>query len=647
MNSKDSTESLPIDENIYDDDENEDNLKKIADVNLYAILNINSDASEEDLKNAYKRSVLLFHPDKHKDSNKINAESKFQKIQYAYDILSDSGKRYIYDLYGHEGISTSWEIGTKFKTKEELREEFERKKRIEKRDEMNNLIKSKGHVNLRVNASSLFAPYDFSEVKFVNNIGYIRKASTLKEENYFLDIYHRLKNVTFKTVTVGHFWEAKLNDKTDLTIGGSAGSGNVSASRSFSTSLRHVHSPLLWGEVSTSVGSDSSVSVKVVRNFSEDSFATVSAATNTTTIPPVLNFTIGRRLSKTFTGYIRYSTGEFSFLGWGNEYVEGSNSSTAIGIVRTIENGATVSANLQAGIISSSVTTSISRNFEELLFFGKNIRLKADFYISTNKANISALGIGVGADKRVGNYGKIGFSVDTSILGITLRLRFIRQGQKLSLPIFLTQDLDLKVALYALIFPIGSLITLDHWILRPARLKRRQEEIKNLKVKNAEELAKRKQEALEAIELMRDSAQRKVEQESSKNGLIIVSAQYGLLSEKSSSTQDLFSMNYIKTKFNHLFNNNISEAETSGLGKSTNSLLEEASKDSSSEFVQDVTIVLQSLVQQSQFHLMGGVSKSNLIGFYDPCFWEKNKKLRILYRFKGKLHEVEVNDLEK
>jgi DnaJ family protein C protein 11 len=57
----------------------------------------------------------------------------------------------------------------------------------------------------------------------------------------------------------------------------------------------------------------------------------------------------------------------------------------------------------------------------------------------------------------------------------------------------------------------------------------------------------------------------------------------------------------------------------------------------------DVTIAVQSLVTNSQLHISGGHSKSNLIGFYDPCYGEK-KHLRIIYQFQGRLHEVTVGD---
>jgi len=62
--------------------------------NYYDILNINKDASYDDIKKAYYKLALKYHPDKNKDSD---AEEKFKEISEAYEILSDNNKRLSYD----------------------------------------------------------------------------------------------------------------------------------------------------------------------------------------------------------------------------------------------------------------------------------------------------------------------------------------------------------------------------------------------------------------------------------------------------------------------------------------------------------------------------------------------------------------------
>ncbi|EEF42214.1 dnaJ homolog subfamily B member 1 [Ricinus communis] len=78
-------------------------------VDYYNILKVNRKAADDDLKRAYKRLAMKWHPDKN-PLNKKEAEAKFKQISEAYDVLSDPQKRQIYDLYGEEGLK-SFEFG--------------------------------------------------------------------------------------------------------------------------------------------------------------------------------------------------------------------------------------------------------------------------------------------------------------------------------------------------------------------------------------------------------------------------------------------------------------------------------------------------------------------------------------------------------
>ncbi|KAL2545198.1 DNAJ heat shock family protein [Forsythia ovata] len=73
-------------------------------VDYYNILKVNRNASDDDLKKAYRRLAMIWHPDK--NANKLEAEAKFKQISEAYDVLSDQEKRQIYDLYGEEGLKS-------------------------------------------------------------------------------------------------------------------------------------------------------------------------------------------------------------------------------------------------------------------------------------------------------------------------------------------------------------------------------------------------------------------------------------------------------------------------------------------------------------------------------------------------------------
>ncbi|CAN6583577.1 unnamed protein product [Malus baccata var. baccata] len=72
-------------------------------VDYYNVLKVNRNAGEDDLKKGYRRLAMKWHPDKN-PNNKKEAEAKFKQISEAYEVLSDSQKRAIYDQYGEEGL---------------------------------------------------------------------------------------------------------------------------------------------------------------------------------------------------------------------------------------------------------------------------------------------------------------------------------------------------------------------------------------------------------------------------------------------------------------------------------------------------------------------------------------------------------------
>uniref|UniRef100_A0AAX7UF07 DnaJ homolog subfamily C member 11 n=1 Tax=Astatotilapia calliptera TaxID=8154 RepID=A0AAX7UF07_ASTCA len=118
---------------------------------------------------------------------------------------------------------------------------------------------------------------------------------------------------------------------------------------------------------------------------------------------------------------------------------------------------------------------------------------------------------------------------------------------------------------------------------------------------SATDIAKKKQEAESAVLLMQESVRRIIEAEESKMGLIILNAWYGTFVSDTSQKQE-------KAK------------------------------------VIDVTVPLQCLVKDSKL-ILTEASKSGLPGFYDPCVGEE-KSLKLLYQFRGVLHQVISADTE-
>lgn len=192
--------------------------------------------------------------------------------------------------------------------------------------------------------------------------------------------------------------------------------------------------------------------------------------------------------------------------------------------------------------------------------------------------------------------------------GIQLRLTVNRLGQKLAFPILLSADLNPYVAFCTTVLPASAYAALYHFYILPRKHERIKNRIHELRVEHADYIAAKRQEAGDAVLLMERSVQTRTEAERQRDGLVILSASYGLA-----------------TAF-------------------TPRGLREIETEDGYTAVIDVTIPVQALVQNSRLVIPAGRAKHNLLGFYDPCIGE-NKKLRIRYLFRGRLHEITVDDV--
>ncbi|XP_072183855.1 dnaJ homolog subfamily B member 6 isoform X1 [Excalfactoria chinensis] len=102
-------------------------------VDYYEVLGVQKHASAEDIKKAYRKLALKWHPDKNPE-NKEEAEQQFKQVAEAYEVLSDAKKRDIYDRYGKEGlingggggshIDNPFEFGFTFRNPNDVFREF-------------------------------------------------------------------------------------------------------------------------------------------------------------------------------------------------------------------------------------------------------------------------------------------------------------------------------------------------------------------------------------------------------------------------------------------------------------------------------------------------------------------------------------------
>ncbi|MDP3037257.1 MAG: DnaJ domain-containing protein, partial [Rhodocyclaceae bacterium] len=75
----------------------------------YEVLGVNRDASDDEIKKAYRRLAMKHHPDRNPDNPK--SEDRFKEAKEAYEILSEPKKRQAYDQFGHAGVDQQAGMG--------------------------------------------------------------------------------------------------------------------------------------------------------------------------------------------------------------------------------------------------------------------------------------------------------------------------------------------------------------------------------------------------------------------------------------------------------------------------------------------------------------------------------------------------------
>ncbi len=76
---------------------------------FYEVLGVAKNASDDDMRKAYRKLAMKYHPDRNPDSKE--AEDKFKEAKEAYEMLSDAEKRAAYDRFGHAGVDPNAAAG--------------------------------------------------------------------------------------------------------------------------------------------------------------------------------------------------------------------------------------------------------------------------------------------------------------------------------------------------------------------------------------------------------------------------------------------------------------------------------------------------------------------------------------------------------
>ncbi|KAI5602246.1 hypothetical protein BDE02_01G143800 [Populus trichocarpa] len=434
---------------------------------LYALLQVSPEATDEDIRKAYRHWAQVYHPDKYQDFHMQQiATENFQRICQAYEILSDEYKRQIYDIYGMEGINSGLELGPKLDKVEELKAELERLRKRKEEEKMLAHFRPSGTI-----LSHLSLP------QFLDGDGIMRGMAMSSEV------------------------QSQLSKRTAIAIGGNLEVNENSGGGAASTVLRHQLSPVSSIEFIASAGLRALIGVQTTRNLSLHSTATIAIAKSLRDGSINLSNTWTRQLSETANGNI--------------QLLLGPESSIAVGWQKKHEK-MSASGELKIGTSSFAASAHYTHRFSS-----KSHGRIAGRFGSTN------LEVEVGGGRKLSNFSTVRMLYTIGIQGIFWKFELHRGGQKLIIPMLLSRHLNPVFATGAFVIPTSLYFLLKKFVVKPYYLQREKQKTLENKERNSAQVQEARAAAEKAQQLLKIVANRKISRHLETNELVITKAVYG------------------------------------------------------------------------------------------------------------------------
>ncbi|XP_068632767.1 dnaJ homolog subfamily C member 11 [Battus philenor] len=460
--------------------------------NYYQLLNVSKTASTEEINSAYRRFSRMFHPDKHStDPTKQKwAEQIFNKVKKAYEVLSDSHKRAIYDTLGKRGLEVDgWEVIFRTRTPKEIREEYERLKREREERRLQQSANPRGTITLSVNATDMFMKY-YDEYEI------------LEDATIF-------PNIELSGMTIQQSIDVPVTLRNTMTLTGNISTQNGIGTGSVNASNRYLNSERGWTEVETGIGDGPLLGFKVFRTLSRLMFLNCGTVLHFTArgVAPSLASTMAMQLDAHSVGYLTYRAGG-----------QGGSSMSSI-YVRDSEKYHTYTA-LQIGNPHSFFSFNVMRKLPQ-----HDLKLRLSMKLGTFGAIAE-----YGAEKKVSQNSSVSAAVMVGVpSGVLLKLKWTCSTQTIVMPVHLCEEVLPSPVFYATVVPLVSWLVFKKLVLDPINRERQEREKQRSMEANFERLQEMQQQARATVELMRETYSRIRSDEEKKKGLVIVRAVYGKL----------------------------------------------------------------------------------------------------------------------
>ncbi|KPM02769.1 DnaJ-like protein 2 [Sarcoptes scabiei] len=555
----------------------------------YAFLNVSKTATSEEIRSSFRSLSRHFHPDKHSDpALKQKAETMFNKLKKAYDVLSDPDKRAVYDALGASSLEPEgWAlVERKFKSGKEIKEEYE--KLVQEKEErlMQQRTNPKGNFTVLVDASNLFQYYYEDEDDEDNNEDEEEMSDARKITKYLVI---SPTSVEVRSMTLSQSIDTQLTASNQVTLNGIINVRNGVGSGNLSIGLRHIFNAKTWAQIDFGAGQGPMISVKGFRTITPNLHFNCSTSLHITSfgLQPDSAFVITRQFSKNLVGHLSYKTGLDSSM------------STAI----VFENEhCRVNGALQFGYRNSFISSSYTHKFQT-----NQTRVKLGL-----KFGLLGTILDYGCETKITQYSVLGAAMTVgSLAGINLRIKLIRNNQTYIMPIILSEELMPAPIFYGTILPMVAFYLVKNFLWSRYLKKLDQEEDEQKNQFHREETFEQKKQASDFIQLMKDFYDKICDREHKNNGLIIIHAFYGS-----------------KDSINRLQHQS-----------------EDFVDNQSLDDIFDFRIALQVLINEDSRLQLTSASKASLPGFFDP-YPSGSKSLWIKYRFNSRNYSTLLEDNE-
>ncbi len=445
----------------------------------YTLLNVDKNATQDEIGRAYRRICRIYHPDRYQDPQKqATATTFFRRVEEAYRVLIDPRTRSIYDRSGKNGLEVDMAIVQRTPLPSELLEEYEKLRSLWEERTYIQDINPQGEFQMNVDASALIDGTFLEDEPLV----YIEK------------------------IVMSQAADAQITKSSVGNVAGYVSATGHSLLGGLQFSLRQVLSNQSWIKVSTLVGSKPAVGLDTYHKLGDRMLATSQSIVSLS--PNGVLFSANGSLTRRLTDY-----------------------TSAVLSVR--ENGYSVSSQLIHRLSHTTQLVGEARvGYDSSVVKGvvKYTPVEKYTFISGVKVSTKGVSLFYGADQEVAMLTTLGGTVIFGAgEGVVLKLRLARASMDFSLRIQVSRALSIPAIFYATAIPLALYGVIRVLAFAPLLRRQRMQEIENKRAEKAREMMERKHEAEAAIELMTETVERVISIEQSKHGLLILEAWYGKL----------------------------------------------------------------------------------------------------------------------